>query len=479
PPRPKASLLNSFSLLFLPLIMQTLQVPFKAQTSRSLISLTLISSSICIIYLYLSIILLPRTKLLDSSASLQEISYPTSLQHIVFGIGSNRKTWPLRKNYVQLWWRTNQMRGCVFLESMPPSDGNSHYDADSLPPLCVSEDTSRFRYSFRGAGGLQSAIRVARVVMETVALNHSNVRWFVFGDDDTIFFPENLAKVLSKYDHDLWYYIGTNSESYMQNKLFSFDMAFGGAGFAMSYPLAKVLAKVFDSCIERYPHLYGSDGRISSCIQELGIGLTRESGFHQMDLRGDIFGLLAAHPVTPLISLHHLDIAEPIFPSMTKLKGLKHLFEAATFDSNRILQQTVCYDTRFKWTISVSWGYAVQVFSNHLFLRDAVQPEATFRPWKGGNAFDALFNFNLREHQRDPCRRSTVFFFDKVSGSQANGIISTYRRLVFDNCTFDVASPRILKEIRVFSQKLDLNAKQVMNIGVRECKEEELIYMHS
>ncbi|KAK8569693.1 hypothetical protein V6N13_046740 [Hibiscus sabdariffa] len=33
-------------------------------------------------------------------------------------------------------------------------------------------------------------------------------------------------------------------------------MAFGGAGFAISYPRAKVLAKVFDSCIERHPHLY-------------------------------------------------------------------------------------------------------------------------------------------------------------------------------------------------------------------------------
>lgn len=171
------------------------------------------------------------------------------------------------------------MRGCVFLESLP--SGHEHHANDtSLPPVCISEDTSRFRYTYRG--GLRSAIRVARVVSETVALNHSNVRWYVFGDDDTVFFPENLVKTLSKYDHRLWYYIGTNSEIYEQNRIFGFGMAYGGAGFAISSPLAKALAKVFDSCIERYPHLYGSDSRISSCLAELGIGLTQEPGFHQV-----------------------------------------------------------------------------------------------------------------------------------------------------------------------------------------------------
>ena len=77
-------------------------------------------------------------------------------------------------------------------------------------------------------------------------------------------------------------YIGSNSESYKQNWFFGFGMAFGGAGFAISSSLAKVLANVFDSCIERYPHLYGSDGRVYSCITELGVGLTHEPGFHQV-----------------------------------------------------------------------------------------------------------------------------------------------------------------------------------------------------
>ena len=114
---------------------------------------------------------------------------------------------------------------------MPPNKALQN-DSDSLPPMCISEDTARFHYTYRG--GPRSSVRITCVVSETVSLNHSNVRWFVFGDDDTVFIPENLVKTLSKYDHELWHYIGTNSKSLTQNKFFSF----GGAGFAISYPLA-------------------------------------------------------------------------------------------------------------------------------------------------------------------------------------------------------------------------------------------------
>ncbi|CAK9135268.1 unnamed protein product [Ilex paraguariensis] len=463
------------------------------QSSPRLTNLILICFSLCIIYIFLSLVLAPKTRLLHAPVLLQDVSSPTSLEHIVFGIASNERSWPERKEYVRLWWRPGQMRGCVFLESSLLLNSTSDNDNVSLPPICISQDTSRFKYTYRG--GLRSAIRVARVVVETVALNHSNVRWFVFGDDDTVFFPENLVKTLSKYDDGLWFYIGTNSEIYMQNKLFSFDMAFGGGGFAISYPLAKVLAKVFDSCLERYPHVYGSDSRISACLAELGVGLTREPGFHQTDVRGNIVGLLAAHPVTPLVSLHHLDATDPIFPNMTTMKALEHLVEAAKVDPHRILQQTVCYDRWYSWTISVSWGYAVQVFEHNVFLPDAICAEETFMPWKNGNGLNALLNFNTRERHPDPCRRPTLFFLDKVS-SDRDGIESIYRRMIPDNCLIGVASPKRVEEIRVFSQKLELDTKQlqaprrhccdllpssagkVMEVDIRECKEEELIYMH-
>ncbi|GMN58092.1 hypothetical protein TIFTF001_027184 [Ficus carica] len=453
----------------------------------------LILSCACTLYLLVAL-LLARSKLLDTSSSTQDHVYsPTSLEHIMFGIASTKNSWPKRKDYVKMWWKPGRMRGCVFLEEALPSEHHNLTNDAYLPPVCISEDTSRFRYTYRG--GVRSAIRVARVVSEAVALNHSDVRWFVFGDDDTVFFPENLARTLSKYDHGLWYYIGTNSELFEANRNFGFGMAFQGAGFAISYPLAKVLAKVLDSCLERYPHLYGSDARIYSCLTELGVGLTLEPGFHQMDIRGDVFGLLASHPVRPLVSLHHLENTDPIFPNMTTLEALRHLFRATNVDSQRLLQQTVCYDRWFSWTIVVSWGYAVQIFGNHVFLPDVLPVPETFKSWRQTGNLSGLYSLTTKQIHPDPCRRPTIFFLEDVASAGSNGIKTTFRKSLV-NCSYDSGSPRKLEAVRVFSHKMELDIKQlraprrqccevlpssaggVVDIAIRECKEEELIRMY-
>ncbi|KAM7271221.1 hypothetical protein ACFE04_030435 [Oxalis oulophora] len=468
--------------------MKSLRVFLKTYSSSRFISFILIVSSCLIVYIFVSLFIF-QTSTLNPSSHVS-VHTPTTLEHIVFGIASNVQSWPSSKQLISLWWKPQQMRGCVFLDSLPDED--AHADNKTVP-ICLSEDTSRFRYTYRN--GLRSAIRVARVVLETVLLNHSDVRWFVFGDGDTIFVPENLAKTLSKYDHNLWYYIGTNSEIYEQNRMFGFNMAFGGGGFAISCPLAKVLAKVFDSCIERYPHLYGSDSRVYYCLAELGVGMTREPGFHQFDVRGDAFGLLASHPVEPLVSLHHTNAINPIFPNMKTFDALEHFFKATYADPERILQQTVCYDRWFSWTISVSWGYAVQVFGNHIFLGDVLPVQETFMPWKSEPLLAGVFTFNTRNIQDDPCRRPTIFYFDGVDSSR-NGLVTTYKK-EYVNCSQD--GPRKLEMIRVFSQKLDLSIQQlkaprrqccnilpssasssagILEIGIRECKADELIYIH-
>ncbi|TYI94663.1 hypothetical protein E1A91_D02G220600v1 [Gossypium mustelinum] len=249
---------------------------------------------------------------------------PTRRHHLLFSIASSAGSFPRRSSYIRLWYTPRDTRAIAFLDQRLSSSVGPN-----LPPVVVSGDTRSFPYTFKS--GLRSAIRVARVVKEAVDRNEKGIRWFVFGDDDTVFVVDNLVKVLSKYDHDKWYYVGSNSESYEQNLKYSFDMAFGGGGFAISYSLGKVLARVLDSCLMRYAHLYGSDSRIWSCLVELGVGLTHEPGFHQVDVRGSIFGMLTAHPLSPLVSLHHLDAMDPIFPNMDRTRALEHLFKAVKF----------------------------------------------------------------------------------------------------------------------------------------------------
>ena len=201
----------------------------------------------------------------------------TNISHIVFGIGASAKLWKQRKEYIKLWWRPNQMRGIVWLEQKVKNEPG---DENLLPQLRISEDTSKFKY--KNPKGHRSAIRISRIVSETLRLGMEGVRWFVMGDDDTVFVTENLVKVLQKYDHNQFYYIGSSSESHLQNIYFSYNMAYGGGGFAISYPLAVALEKMQDRCIQRYPGLYGSDDRIQACMAELGVPLTKERGFHQV-----------------------------------------------------------------------------------------------------------------------------------------------------------------------------------------------------
>lgn len=208
-----------------------------------------------------------------------------NLGNIVFGIASSSRLWNRRKEFVRLWWRST-MRGHVWMDNQPPQ-GASSDDSDPLPPIMVSEDTSRFRYT--NPTGHPSGLRISRIVAECFRLGLPNVLWFVLGDDDTIFNVDNLVAVLSKYDSSEMVYIGSPSESHSANTYFSHLMAFGGGGIAISYPLARALSEIQDDCLERYPNLYGSDDRLHACISELGVPLTREPGFHQVLILQTIF----------------------------------------------------------------------------------------------------------------------------------------------------------------------------------------------
>ncbi|CAH8352120.1 unnamed protein product [Eruca vesicaria subsp. sativa] len=157
-------------------------------------------------------------------------------------------------------------------------------------------------------------------------LGPKNVRWFVMGDDDTVFVTDNLARVLRKYDHEQMYYTGSLSESHLQNIFFSYGMAYGGGGFAISYPLAKALSKMQDRCIQRYPALYGSDDRMQACMAELGVPLTKELGFHQDKRKDAVKKVIAAMTVGKDVSSLFTDVLNCMQTENLELKKLVYLY---------------------------------------------------------------------------------------------------------------------------------------------------------
>ncbi|CAN0841215.1 hypothetical protein LINGRAHAP2_LOCUS3161 [Linum grandiflorum] len=372
----------------------------------------------------------------------------TDLKHVVFGIAASAKLWEKRKNYIKIWYKPEKMRGVVWMDSKVSTTADRN-----LPPVRISGDTSKFVYKNRQ--GHRSAIRISRIVSETLRLGTMNdARWFVMGDDDTVFVTENLVRILRKYDHTQYYYIGSLSESHLQNIYFSYGMAYGGGGFAISYPLAKALDKMQDRCIQRYPGLYGSDDRMQACMAELGVPLTKEVGFHQYDVYGNLFGLLASHPVAPLVSLHHLDVVEPIFPNVTRVEALQRLTVPMKLDSAGIMQQSICYDKSRSWTVSVSWGFAVQIFRGVLSPREVEMPSRTFLNWYRRADYTA-YAFNTRPVSRNPCQKPFVFYLSKArSIGSLNTTVSEYQRhrSPHPQCKWKMADPSSINVAVVYKK---------------------------
>ncbi|KAF8039868.1 hypothetical protein BT93_B2165 [Corymbia citriodora subsp. variegata] len=373
--------------------------------------------------------------------------FDTELKHIVFGIAASSNLWEKRKEYIKLWWRPKETRGVVWLDKRIRTRRN-----EPLPDIRISGDTSKFKYTNRQ--GQRSALRISRVISETLRLGMKDVRWFVMGDDDTVFIVDNVVRILSKYDHTQFYYVGSSSESHVQNIYFSYAMAYGGGGFAISYPLAVELAKMQDKCIQRYPGLYGSDDRMQACMAELGVPLTKEPGFHQYDVYGDLLGLLGAHPITPLVSIHHLDVVEPVFPHMTRVRALQHLFESVKHDSASIMQQSICYDKRRSWSISVSWGYVVQVIRGVISPRELEMPTRTFLNWYRRADYTA-YAFNTRPVMKHPCQKPFIYYMNSVKYDRAKkqtlGLYSQQKSR-HPSCRWKMDSPENINSIVVLKR---------------------------
>ncbi|KAG5602905.1 hypothetical protein H5410_034275 [Solanum commersonii] len=374
----------------------------------------------------------------------------TGVKHIVFGIAASTNLWDKRKEYIKLWWRPGEMRGVVWLDKNVTIKKN-----EDLPEIRISENTTKFLYTNRQ--GNRSALRISRVVSETIRLGLNNVRWFVMGDDDTVFNVDNVVRVLSKYDHNQYYYIGSSSESHIQNIFFSYAMAYGGGGFAISYPLAKELEKIQDRCLQRYPGLYGSDDRIQACMAELGVPLTREPGFHQYDVYGNLLGLLGAHPVTPLVSIHHLDVVDPIIPRMSRIDGLQRVFESMKYDTASIMQQSICYDKQKYWSISVSWGYVVQITRGNISPRELEMPTRTFLNWYKRADYTA-YAFNTRPVTKHPCQKPFVYYISAAKYDRSkNQIVGIYHRHreSYPYCRWKIESPESINAIVVLKKPDD------------------------
>lgn len=178
----------------------------------------------------------------------------------------------------------------------------------------------------------------------------------------------------------------------------------------------------------------------------------------QMDIRDDPFGLLAAHPMAPLVSLHHLDYVQPLFPNQSQLESLRILTTAYKVDPARTMQQCFCYYHKYKWSISVSWGYAVQIYPWLLSPKELEIPLRTFRTWRSWS--DGPFTFNTRPLSSDPCKQPIIFYFESIrEDEKGKPVVTTYKKSPIkqeNKCNqANYAHAFIIDKILVYSLKME------------------------
>lgn len=146
----------------------------------------------------------------------------------------------------------------------------------------------------------------------------------------------------------------------------------------------------------------------------------------QLDIRGSPYGILSTHPLTPLVSLHHLDYLQPLFPGTNRVESIGKLIQAYRQDPTRALQHTFCHDLTRNWSLSISWGYTVQLYPFLLTAKELNTPLQTFLTW--GTWSQEPFTFDTRPMALEPCERPVLFYLDGVGKSGNGKTLSWYTR---------------------------------------------------
>lgn len=123
-------------------------------------------------------------------------------------------------------------------------------------------------------------------------------------------------------------------------------------------------------------------------------------------------------------------------------------------DSAGLMQQSICYDKSKRWTISVSWGFAVQVFRGVFSPREIEMPSRTFLNWYKRADYTA-YAFNTRPVFRNQCQKPFVFYMSNARlNSLTNQTVSEYvrHRVPHPPCKWKMADPTKLDRVEVYKK---------------------------
>lgn len=148
---------------------------------------------------------------------------------------------------------------------------------------------------------------------------------------------------------------------------------------------------------------------------------------------------------------------------MSRVNALQRLFQSVKQDSASIMQQSICYDKTRHWSISVSWGYVVQIWRGVLSPRELEMPTRTFLNWYPRSDYTA-YAFNTRPVTKHPCQKPYIFYMSTVRYDRPKRqIVGSYStdRSRHPYCRWKMASPEIIDSILVLKRPDPLRWQKV------------------
>jgi hypothetical protein len=248
--------------------------------------------------------------------------------------------------------------------------------------------------------------------------NLNQIKWFCIGDDDTIWFMNNLLKTLEQYNSSKLLYLGNVSDKNKSLNLHGSYYAYGGAGILLSQPLAFSFANNLNKC-KQFMNINNGDEMIGSCLtQMLKINLTINKHFHQIDHQGDIYGFLQSG-IDGLVTLHHVFSQWEPFPQehSNDEKDILNILSISyyTHDFN-FLKRFVKFNLNKNQTFLLTIGYSFTLFNRILTFDQLNQIEQTWccEPF-------------VHRTSRNKEINNINWFFKQLNNKNSNRISSIYQ----------------------------------------------------
>ncbi|CAF0957707.1 unnamed protein product [Rotaria sordida] len=300
------------------------------------------------------------------------------IEQIYFTFTTNTQRIRETIHHVKFWATRQDIRCLIIFESKDLQSKNSIKQYLANKGISCKIQTSNItRYEERYLELIQQAWYSSNT---SSYINMKTIKWFAFGDDDTIWFLNNLLQTLQQYNASNLIYLGNISDKLKAVQYHGTDFAYGGGGFLLSRPLTLRAVQHNKDC-QRYVKLFGGDEMIGKCITEvLKINLTSNKNFHQMDHDGNMDGYLESG-IEGLVSLHHMfSYWEPFSEEHTigpheTMYLLKLAYQ--TFDNN-FLKRYVRLDHQTNRTFLLTMGYSFSLFNRILTYEELMKVEKTW-----------------------------------------------------------------------------------------------------